>query len=129
MTIKTTRIVTLLFLGILLATTSPAALTIDAIRIENRDKVELDSSFVRAYTSMRAGQSLETELELNDTVALDVDSLRRSGRFSYVRSFIEQDEGKVTLVYTVVPRLRLRQIEINGADGIGNRKVKKSAGA
>lgn len=121
---KTNRFLNLLILGTLLAASSQAAVTIDAVRIENLDQVELDASFVRAYTSMRAGQVVEAETELNNAVAQDVESLRRSGRFSYVRSFVEQDEEKLTLVYTVVPRLRLRQIEVVGAEGIGNRKIK-----
>jgi outer membrane protein insertion porin family len=102
-----------------------SALVLSDIRIENVENAVLDESFVRAYTSLRAGQEIESEAELNAAVAHDVDNLRRSERFSYVRAVVEQDGNKFTLVYKVASRLRLRQIEITGADGIGNRKIKK----
>ena len=121
---KTTRFVSLIMLGFFLSATGWAAITIDNIRIENLEKAALDPSFVRAYTSLRAGQAVETEAELNVAVARDVDNLRRSGRFSYVRASVEQADGKLTLVYSVEPRLRLRDIKIVGAKGIGNRKIK-----
>jgi len=124
MTRKTNRFVSLFIVGILLSATGWAAVTIDNIRIENLEKTALDPSFVRAYTSLRAGQMVENETELNSAVALDVDNLRRSGRFSYVRAFVEQDAENLTLVYSVEPRLRLRKIKIDGAKGIGNRKIK-----
>ena len=124
MTKKLNRFVSLLILSLLLSTTGWAAITIDNIRIENLERTALDPSFVRAYTSLRAGQAVETQEELNVAVAKDVDNLRRSGRFSYVRASVEQLDEKLTLVYSVEPRLRLRDIEIVGAKGIGNRKIK-----
>ena len=102
-----------------------SALVLSDIRIENVENAALDESFVRAYTSLRAGQKIESEAELNAAVAHDVDNLRRSERFSYVRAAVEQDGNNFTLVYKVASRLRLRQIEITGAVGIGNRKIKK----
>ncbi|HKL21030.1 MAG TPA: hypothetical protein VJ904_04445, partial [Tichowtungia sp.] len=127
MTRKTHRFISLLVQGVLLSATG-WAITIDNIRIENLEKTALDPSFVRAYTSLRAGQEVGDEGELNATVAQDVDSLRRSGRFSYVRAFVEQDGDQLTLVYSVEPRLRLRGIEVVGAEGIGNRKIKDELG-
>lgn len=122
---KHTRRFLCLFAGICFMTSFGwAAVTIDEIRIENPERVGLDPSFVRAYTSLRAGQAVESENELNAAVAADVDNLRRSGRFSYVRAFVEQDDGKLTLVYSVEPRLRLRKIEIAGAKKISSRKIK-----
>jgi len=105
-----------------------AAITIDEIRIENLEKVVLEDSFVRAYTSLRAGRNLENEAELNAAVAQDVDSLRRSEHFSYVRAFVEQTEDQLTLVYSVDPRVRLRQIEVTGAHQIGSRKIQTELG-
>ena len=113
----------LLILAGLFSSSGWAAVTVDSIRIENLDKTVLDPSFVRAYTSVRTGQTLESEAEFNTAVAQDVDSLRRSGRFSYVRAFIEQQDQTLTLVYSVEPRLRLRKIEVAGAKNIGNRKI------
>ena len=121
---KKSRMVCLFVCAALLSGTGWSAVTIDKIRIENLERAQLDSSFVRAYTSLRAGQQVENEAELNAAVAKDVDNLNRSGRFSYVRAFIEQQDGSLTLVYSVVPRLRLRNIEISGARKISNRKIK-----
>ncbi|MEI7851008.1 MAG: outer membrane protein assembly factor BamA [Kiritimatiellales bacterium] len=120
-------------LGVLMLAAGPAlsgfcALVLSEIRIENVNKVVLDESFVQAYTSLRAGQSIVSEAELNAAVAHDVDNLRRSERFSYVRAVVEQDGDKFTLVYKVSSRLRLRQIDVTGAEGIGNRKIKKELG-
>ncbi len=116
--------------GMLILTAGLAAsgfsiLTLSEIRIENVENGVLDESFVQAYTSLRAGQQIESETELNAAVAHDVDNLRRSERFSYVRAVVEQAGEKFTLVYKVASRLRLRQIEITGAEGVGNRKIKK----
>lgn len=118
------------FLGLLLLVSGLAvpgfsALVLSDIRIENVENALMDESFVRAYTSLRAGQQIESEAELNAAVARDVDLLRRSERFSYVRAVIEQDGDRFVLIYKVAGRLRLRQIDITGADGISNRKIKK----
>jgi len=125
---KTQRILNGLIAILLLAAPGFSAITINAIRIENLEKAALDDSFVRAYTSLRAGRELVSDAELNEAVAQDVDNLRKSGRFSYVRAFIEQEGEQLTLVYSVAPRLRLRQIEVVGAEKIGNRKIKTELG-
>ncbi|MGE4488663.1 MAG: outer membrane protein assembly factor BamA [Kiritimatiellales bacterium] len=104
------------------------AVTLSEVRIENLDNIRMDESFVRAYTSLRAGQEVESEAELNAAVARDVDNLRRSKRFSFVRAYVEQDGENFRLVYSVSSRLRLRRIDIEGADGIGNRKISKELG-
>lgn len=122
---KQTKILSLLALTVGLAVPGFSALVLSDIRIENVENTVLDESFVKAYTSLRAGQSIESEAELNASVAHDVDNLRRSERFSYVRAVVEQDGDKYTLVYKVASRFRLRQIDIIGAKGIGNRKIKK----
>lgn len=101
------------------------AVVLDSVRIENTADIALDESFVRAYTSLRAGQTVESEAELNAAVANDVDTLRRSGRFSFVRAALEQDGDRFTLVYSVAGRLRLRHIAVTGARHISNRKIRQ----
>ncbi|MDD3275467.1 MAG: outer membrane protein assembly factor BamA [Kiritimatiellales bacterium] len=125
---KTKKFLHLFMLTAGLAAAGFSALVLNDIRIENVDTTTLDESFVRAYTSLRAGQEIESEFELNAAVAHDVDNLRRSGRFAYVRALVEQDGDKYTLVYKVAARLRLRKIDIIGADGIGNRKINTELG-
>ncbi len=120
------RRISMILIGILLPVAGTfSALVLEEVRIENLESAPLDKSFVRAYTSLRAGQKIENETELNEAVAHDVDNLRRSGRFSFVRAVVEQTNGKFALVYSVAGRLRLRQIEINGAEKIGNRKIRQ----
>jgi outer membrane protein insertion porin family len=108
-----------------LVTSGFSAVVIDAVRIENAEDTALDESFVRAYTSLRAGQEIGSEAELNAAVAHDVDTLRRSGRFSFVRASVEQEGDQFTLVYSVASRVRLRHIEITGAKHISSRKIKQ----
>jgi outer membrane protein insertion porin family len=125
MTKKNQKLLSVLMLTAGLTASGFCALVLSEIRIENVNNAVLDESFVKAYTSLRAGQEIGSEAELNAAVAHDVDNLRRSDRFSYVRAVVEQDGGKFTLVYKVSSRLRLRQIDITGAEEIGNRKIKK----
>lgn len=122
---KNSKLLCVLMLTTGLAVSGFSALVLNEIRIENIEHAVLDESFVRAYTSLRAGQEIESEAGLNAAVAHDVDNLRRSGRFAYVRALVEQDGDKFSLVYKVASRLRLRQIDITGAEGIRNRKIKK----
>ncbi len=128
MTRENKKLLGMLILTAGLATSGFCALVLSDIRIENVNNAVLDESFVQAYTSLRAGQAIVSEAELNAAVAHDVDNLKRSERFSYVRAVVEQDGDKFTLVYKVSSRLRLRQIDITGAEGIGNRKIKKELG-
>lgn len=128
MTRKNKKLLGVLMLSAGLAVSGFCALVLSDIRIENVNNAVLDESFVKAYTSLRAGQAIVSEAELNATVAHDVDNLRRSERFSYVRAVVEQEGDNFILVYKVSSRLRLRQIEITGAEGIGNRKIKKEFG-
>ena len=122
---KTNRLLYLLTAGLLLAASGFSAITIDAVRVENLEKSVLDESFVQAYTALRAGTELADDAALSAAVAQDVDTLRRSERFSYVRAFMEQDAGRMTLVYSVSPRLRLQAVDVLGAEQIGVRKIKK----
>lgn len=123
---KTDRqFMTLLLCALLCSATAFSAVILDHIRIENAAGGALDESFVQAYTSLRAGQEVESEAELNAAVARDVDNLRRSERFSFVRAALEQDDATLTLVYQVAPRLRLKQMKISGAEGVGNRRIRQ----
>jgi len=125
---KTNRLLFLLISCTLWAAIGFSAITIDDVRIENLEKEVLEDSFIKAYTSLRAGRELEGEAELNAAVAQDVDNLKRSERFSYVRAFVEQEGDQLTLVYSIAPRLRLRHIEVIGAEKVGNEKIKAEMG-
>lgn len=119
------QILSALLLAVVFATAGFSAVTLNDVRIENMGSIALDESFVRAHLSLYAGQEIGSEAELNAAVAHDVDTLRRSGRFSFVRATVEQAGDQFTLVYHVAGRVRLRHIEITGAKHISNRKIKQ----
>lgn len=125
---QSTKFIGVMILMVGLSVSGFSALVLNEIRIENVNNIAMDESFVKAYTSLRAGQEIRSEADLSAAVAHDVDNLRRSERFSYVRAVIEQDGDKFTLIYKVAARLRLRQIDIAGSKGIGNRKIRKELG-
>lgn len=125
---KTKRFLSTLIAGALLASIGFSAIMIDAVRVENLEKEVLNDSFIKAHTSLRVGRELETEAELNAAVAQDIDSLRRSERFSYADVLVEQDAGKRTLVYRVTPRLRLRKIDLIGFEKVKSKKIKTELG-
>lgn len=125
---QSTKFLSVMILMVGLSVSGFSALVLNEIRIENVNNIAMDESFVKAYTSLRAGQEIKSEADLSAAVAYDVDNLRRSERFSYVRAVIEQDGDKFTLIYKVAARLRLRQIDITGAQEIGSRKIRKELG-
>lgn len=127
---KTVRwlVVCTLFIGMVALPVRAPGLVLSEVRIDTEGQAPLDESFVRAFTTLRAGEEVGSEEELNAAVARDVDHLRRSGRFSYVRAIVEQDGDAVRLVYQVQARVRLSRIEISGADNIGNRKIRQQLG-
>ena len=98
------------------------------MRVEKLDKTVLPNSFVDAYTVLRAGQEFGDEAGLSAAVAQDIDTLTRSERFTYVRAYTEKEADRLIVVYSVAPRLRLREITITGAKKLSARKVRNELG-
>jgi outer membrane protein assembly factor BamA len=90
------------------------------IRVEPVGVVPISAEQVLAQVSARVGQEL-------DRAALteDIRALQRSGAFSYAEARLEEaaDAG-VVLVYRVAGRAKIRQLEIAGADYLGNKKIR-----
>ncbi len=107
------------FLLLVMLSVTVAAQEVTDIRIFTRDRTELDAETVRAFISLKEGDSVS-----RDALSRDVRSLEKSGRFSFVSADIERQPDGITVIYTVELKPRIRRLAIDGADYISNRKVR-----
>lgn len=96
------------------------AATVRGVRVERRGGGHIEAEAVLAYTSLKAGDELS-----RGALARDVRALEKSGRFSYVAADVEQAADGVVVVYTISSKPRIRTIRVEGADELGNRKVRE----
>ena len=78
-----------------------------------------DRESVLAYTSLKVGDEFSRM-----AVNRDVKALQKSGRYSSVSADVDSLLGGVAVTYVVDPKLRIRKLEITGADYLGNKKVR-----
>ncbi len=97
--------------------------TIKDIRIVNQAGESYDISSVLAFTSFQVGQQVPDRETILDSIANDVNRMRDSGRYSYVKAHMEVEADGVVLIYTVSAKQRLQRIKILGADRMSNRRV------
>lgn len=104
-----------------------AAETIKDVKIVDPNGELFDISSVSAFTSFSAGDEVRDREQILSTIGVDVDRMRKSGRFSYVsaRMDIDQSDEGIIVVYTVKLKHHLRRLEIVGADKMRNRKIRK----
>ncbi len=100
--------------------------TIKDIRIVNQLGDSYDISSVAAFTSFSVGEEVPDREVIISSIAVDVNRMRESGRFSYVDARMEIVDDGVVLVYTVVAKYRLRRIEIIGGHKSGEKVRTKS---
>ncbi|MEA2068992.1 MAG: outer membrane protein assembly factor BamA, partial [Verrucomicrobiota bacterium] len=110
----------------LLATVAVQAEIITDIRIVNQAGESYGNSSVSAFTSFQLGEQVPDRETILSSIAVDVNRMRESGRFSYVNARMDVDGNGVVLVYTVVAKHRLRRIEIVGGKKSGRKIRKKS---
>ncbi len=120
------RILAILLFSI--AATLVHADTIKDIRIVNQAGESYDISSVLAFTSFKVGQQVPDRQTILSTIADDVNRMRNSGRYSYVKARMDIEEDGVVLVYTVTTKHHLRRIVIQGASRMSNRKVLQKSG-
>lgn len=96
------------------------AVTVRNVRVDRRGGGLVKEEAVLAFTSLKPGDELNRA-----ALARDVRALEKSGRFSYVAADVEQAADGVTVVYTVSSKPRIRTIRVEGADDIGNRKIRE----
>lgn len=93
---------------------------VHAIRVEAPAPAQVDAAYVRAMVSVREGGVYDPEQLMRDVRALE-----RTGRFRRVDARAERTGGQVDVVFTVRPRLRIERLDIDGADDMGNRKIRE----
>ncbi|HMP77261.1 MAG TPA: outer membrane protein assembly factor BamA [Kiritimatiellia bacterium] len=106
-------------LALVLAVAADAA-PVREIRVERRGGGLVEESAVRAFTSVEVGQELTRA-----ALSRDVRALEQSGRFAYVATEVTDVPGGVAVTYVVRSKPRIRLIRIEGADDIGNAKVRE----
>ena len=118
---------TALILLAILVCIAASAETIKDIRIVNQGGESYDISSVSSFTSFKVGEQVSDREIILSSIAVDVNRMRESGRFSYVNARMDVESDGVVLVYTVVTKHKLRRIEIVGAGKMNNRKVRKKS--
>jgi outer membrane protein insertion porin family len=108
---------------LLVAALSTSAETIKNIRIVNQSGESYDINSVAAFTSFQVGEVVSDRETILSSIAVDVNRMRESGRFSYVNARMDVEADGVVLVYTVVAKHRLRRIEVSGAKEMRKKKV------
>lgn len=101
--------------------------TIKDIRIVNQSDESYDMSSVSAFTSFRVGEQVSDQKQIMSSIAVDVNRMRESGRYSYVDARMDVESDGVILIYTVTSKHKLRRIEISGAKKMRNKKVRKKS--
>ena len=112
---------------LVLFTASAFAETIKDIRIVDQTGKSYDLSSVSAFTSFGVGEQVPDRETILSSIAVDVNRMRESGRYSYVNARMDVDTGGVVLVYTVVSKLKLRRIEILGSDKMNIKRVRQKS--
>jgi outer membrane protein insertion porin family len=105
-----------------------AAETIKDIRIVNQAGESFDISSVAAFTSFKVGEEVPGRETILSSIAIDVNRMRESGRFSYVDAGMEVEPDGVVLIYTVTAKHKLRRIAIVGNEHMRSRKVSDKSG-
>jgi len=104
---------------IVMAAGSVLAQQVSEIRVQSRDRAQLDGSTVTSFISVREGDSLS-----RDALNRDVRALQKSGRFSYVAVNLEEETDGYVIIFTVQFKPIIRHLTIDGADYLGNQKVR-----
>ncbi len=96
------------------------AVPVRDIRVVAVGEVPVSAEQVLAQVSVRPGQELDRA-----ALSEDIRALQRSGAFSYAEARLEPGaDGGTVLVFRVAGRPRIRNLVIEGAEYLGNKKVK-----
>jgi len=111
--------VNLLLVALWVGAVPASAVPVTEVRVQNRGLGEVDDQSVLAHVGIREGAEFT-----RDAISRDVKALQKTGRFKYVGAEIEKVPGGIIVTYVVENKLRIRRLQINGADREGNRKVR-----
>lgn len=107
------------FVALLVAVVANAA-TVAEIKVRREGGGLVDESAVLGFVSVKVGD------ELNRTaLSRDVRALEASGRFAYVATEVEDGPAGAILTYAVRSKPRINMIRIEGADEMGNKKIRE----
>ncbi len=109
------------FLCLLLVMPAVAfGVTVAEVRVENRGPGEIDKDFILAHISLKEGDPYSP-----GAVARDVRALHDTGRIAYVSTEVEQiGPEDIAVIYVIETKARIRSIRIEGADQVGNRRIR-----
>lgn len=96
------------------------AVAVREIRVQRQGAAMVEEQAVLAYTGVKVGDELSRV-----ALSRDIRALEKSGRFAYVATEIKEVPGGVAVVYLVQGKPRIRLVRVEGADDIGNRKVRE----
>ncbi len=113
------RSLALVWIGLCLLPGLLFAATVQEVRVERRGGGLIEESAVRSFVSVQVGDEIARA-----ALSRDVRALEQSGRFAYVATEVENVPGGVIVTYVVRSKPRIRMIRIEGADDIGNSKVR-----
>ncbi|OGV42409.1 MAG: outer membrane protein assembly factor BamA [Lentisphaerae bacterium GWF2_57_35] len=106
-------------LWLLMWTTGWAAI-VQEIRVEQQGAALIDQEYVRAHISLAIGDEFT-----RSTVTRDVKTLQKTGRFTYVETKAENAPGGVLVTYVVEGKYKIGHLLIDGADYLGNKKIRE----
>ena len=116
------KLLSLLFFFFLLIS-SAGAEVIEAIRIIDQNGATADVSAVASYTSFSVGEVVPDRATVISSIAVDVNRMRESGQYSFVKAHVEEGDAGLVLVYTVTAKPRLVGIKVQGAKELSNKKL------
>jgi outer membrane protein insertion porin family len=117
----------LIWVGLICWASMTFALPVKEVRVVDATGKTYDISSVEAHTSYAVGDEVIDRKALVEAMALDVGSMRDSGRYSYVDASIQLEDDGVVLIYEVEAKQRLRRIEIRGAVELGSKRVREKS--
>jgi len=116
------RLLSILFLMILLPFTVQAAIIIKNIEVATRGIKVVDRDFVLANLSVSAGSEANQQ-----AIARDIKTLMATGRFSFIDTELKETKagGGYTLTYIVSLKPKLEKpITVTGAKEMGEKKIR-----
>ena len=101
-----------------LAAPAPAE-KIHEIKVRRAGGGLVEEAAVMGFVSLKPGDELS-----RNALSRDVRALEESGRFAFVSTEVDPGPDGLILTYVVQSKPRVRLLRIDGADDIGNRKVR-----
>ncbi|MBP7829943.1 MAG: outer membrane protein assembly factor BamA [Kiritimatiellae bacterium] len=106
-------------LGLLLAGGVTRAANVSEVGVRVLGHGRVDTNAVMAFSTLRPGEEYNAM-----AVGRDLRAMQQSGMFSSVSVEAEPGAGGVAVFFVVEGRSRIRDLDIEGADDLGNRKVR-----